>query len=39
MEYRLTGGWGITTMGGVVIVNESDSWDTRDSWMERMMTT
>jgi|TARA_A100001391_G_C4951764_1_gene247387 hypothetical protein len=29
MEYRLTGGWGITTMGGVVIVNESDSWDTR----------
>jgi hypothetical protein len=29
MEYRLTGGWGITKMGGVVIVNETDSWDTR----------
>ena len=29
MEYRLTGGWGITSMGGIVIVNESDSWDTR----------
>jgi len=29
MEYRLTGGWGITSYGGVVIVNETDSWDTR----------
>lgn len=29
MEYRLTGGWGITKMGGIVIVNECDGWDTR----------
>lgn len=29
MEYRLTGGWGITSYGGVVIVNETDKWDTR----------
>lgn len=29
MEYRLTGGWGITKMGGIVIVNEYDGWDTR----------
>jgi len=29
MEYRLTGGWGITRLGAVVIVNENDSWDTR----------
>ena len=29
MEYRLTGGWNITKLGGVVIVNENDSWDTR----------
>ena len=38
MEYRLTGGWNITKLGGVVIVNENDSWDTRILGWKRMMT-
>jgi hypothetical protein len=29
MEYRLTGGWSITRLGGKIIVNANDEWDTK----------
>jgi hypothetical protein len=29
MEYRLTGGWGITRLGGKILVNADDEWDTK----------
>ena len=29
MEYRLTGGWSITRLGGKILVNADDEWDTK----------
>ena len=29
MEYRLTGGWSITRLGGKILVNADDGWDTK----------